>query len=82
MEQFASLREVNQHLSRYIEVVEQGGEVVITRRGKPIARIVAAASERRLTEEQQTARRRALERMRAGFPLGGARIDRDEIYDG
>ena len=82
MEQFASLREVNQHLSRYIEVVEQGGEVVITRRGKPIARIVAAASERRLTDEQQTARQRALERMTQGFPLGGARVDRDEIYDG
>jgi len=82
MEQFASLREVNQHLSRYIEVVERGGVVVITRRGKPVARIVAATGERRLTDEQRDVRRRALERMHRGFPLGGARVDRDGIYDG
>ncbi|MCU0887874.1 MAG: type II toxin-antitoxin system prevent-host-death family antitoxin [Rubritepida sp.] len=36
------------HLSRLLDEVEAGGEVVITRRGKPVARLVPyAAAERR-----------------------------------
>ena len=34
MEQRISLREANQHLSRYIEAVQKGQEIVITRRGE------------------------------------------------
>lgn len=40
-----SLREANQHLSRYIKTVEQGQELVITRRGQPVARLVPATAE-------------------------------------
>ncbi len=32
--QQVSLQEANQHLSRYVAAVEQGGAVLITRRGR------------------------------------------------
>jgi hypothetical protein len=34
-----------------------------------------------LTPEQEAARRRALERMQRGIPLGGTKLDREELYD-
>lgn len=33
------VRELHDRLSEYLERVEQGGEVVVTRRGKPVARL-------------------------------------------
>ena len=35
-----SLREAKQYLSRYIDEVSAGKEIIITRRGTPIARLV------------------------------------------
>ncbi|MGB8464114.1 MAG: type II toxin-antitoxin system prevent-host-death family antitoxin [Terrimicrobiaceae bacterium] len=47
MDHFASmevsLHEAKTHLSRLIEAVEGGEEVVISRRNKPVARIVPAS---------------------------------------
>ncbi|MBK1646913.1 hypothetical protein CKO25_20255 [Thiocapsa imhoffii] len=40
MQEIVSIREANQHLSRDLERVEQGAELVIARRGKPIARVM------------------------------------------
>jgi prevent-host-death family protein len=37
MEQRVSLREVNQHLSRYVKAAEAWESIVITRRGKHVA---------------------------------------------
>ncbi len=34
------IRQLRDHLSRYLGVVAQGGEVVVTDRGRPIARLV------------------------------------------
>lgn len=33
------VRELHDRLSEYLEKVEQGAEVVVTRRGKPVARV-------------------------------------------
>ncbi len=77
----ASLREINQQLARYIKSVEQGDEVIITRRGKPIARLVPIAAERRLSPEQSAALARSLERMRRGYCLGGQMPARDELHE-
>lgn len=33
------VRELHDRLSKYLEKVEQGAEIVVTRRGKPIARL-------------------------------------------
>ena len=81
MQHQISLREANQHLSRYIRSVEQGEELVITRRGKPVARLVPVSSERRLSPEQQAALERTRERMRRGWDLGGRLPSRDEIHE-
>ena len=39
MERRVTLRQANQQLSRYVREVEDGAEVVITRRGRPIAEL-------------------------------------------
>ncbi|MCY4209926.1 MAG: type II toxin-antitoxin system prevent-host-death family antitoxin [Gammaproteobacteria bacterium] len=76
-----SIREINQNFSRYMQAVESGEEIVITRRGKPAARLVAIAESRNLTKEQQAARLRTQERMRQGCQLGGRPVTREEIYE-
>jgi prevent-host-death family protein len=37
------IRELRDHLSRYISEVESGDEVVVTERGRPVARIIKAS---------------------------------------
>jgi len=40
------VRELHDRLSEYLEKVEQGAEVLVTRRGKPIARLSRVAAPR------------------------------------
>ncbi len=75
------IREANLHLSRYIAAVERGEEVIITRRGRPVARLLPVPKQRQLTPEQEAARARTLARMRKGYPLGIGRIDRDSLHE-
>ena len=49
------------HLSSLIEEVEKGGEIVITRHGKPVARLVRA--EERLSPEAVAKRQKALKEL-------------------
>lgn len=46
-ERQASVHEAKTHLSRLLDEVEAGGTVVITRRGKPVAKLEAIAPVRR-----------------------------------
>ena len=46
MHEVVSIRDANQHLSRYLDRVEQGVEIIITRRGKPIARVLPSMPNR------------------------------------
>ncbi len=75
------VREVNQHLSRYIELVESGEDFIITRRGKPVARLSAVTAEIELSEAQQQAYARVSERMNPGYHLGGEPLDRDTLHE-
>jgi prevent-host-death family protein len=81
MQEIVSIRDANQHLSRYLEQVEQGAEIIITRRGKPIARVVPIQRGRRLSDAQRAARERLRERMDRGYALGGARVDRETLHE-
>jgi len=54
--------EAKTHLSSLLEEVEKGGEIVITRHGKPVARLVRA--EARLSPEAAEKRRKALKELR------------------
>lgn len=47
------IRELKAHLSAYLREVETGKEVVITRRGTPIGRIVPAHEEKSLQEKMK-----------------------------
>lgn len=75
------MQEANQHLSRYLERVEQGTEIIITRRGKPIAHVIPIEAQPRLSDAQRTARERLRERMSRGYALGGVRVDREVLHE-
>ncbi len=76
-----TLREMNQNFSRHMRAVEKGGEIIITRRGQPVARLVAVSASKKLTKEQEAARVRAHKRMMQGYHLGGERLKRETIYE-
>jgi prevent-host-death family protein len=81
MELRVSLREANQHLSRYVKAVEDGDIVVITRRGKPVARLISEPAVRELNRDQVEARERTRNRLKKGYPLAIERFDRESIYE-
>ena len=70
-------REANQAFSRILQQAESGTEIIITRRGKPVA--VLAPYHRSVGREQ--AIERAIELMRRGLPIGGRRFTRDEMHE-
>ena len=77
MSKTITLRDANQSFSRCVREVEAGEEFVITRNGRPVARLIPTGGTRVLTAEQEA----ALERLGStSWPLGTERIDRDEIY--
>jgi prevent-host-death family protein len=81
MSKTITLRDANQRFSRCVREVEAGEEFLITRNGKPVARLVSAGGKRVLTPEQQAARERTLTRMEKGWSLGAEHFSRDELYD-
>jgi prevent-host-death family protein len=81
MSKTVTLRDANQNFAKYVREVQAGEEIVITRRGEPVAKLLPVSRKRVLTPEQQAARRRALARMKKGWDLGDWKIPREEIYD-
>jgi prevent-host-death family protein len=83
MQRSVSAREANQQFSRILREVEAGTEILVTRRGRSVARIVPAqqARERQLTQEQEAALERTRRRLEKGWDLGGGKFNRDELYD-
>lgn len=76
-----TLREANQAFARCVREVEAGEEITITRRGRPVARIVPVRGQRVLTPEQEAALVRALKIMEEGWDIGAGPLNRDELYD-
>jgi prevent-host-death family protein len=81
MSKTISLRDANQGFSRCIREVEAGEEFVITRNGKPVARLIPTGGKRVLTPEQEAARDRTRARMKKGWPLNAGPLNRDELYN-
>ena len=81
MQQHVSLRDANQHLARYVKVVEGGDEVIITRRGRPVAKLIPIEEEKSLNDEQRAALERTMTRMQSGYALGGKAPARDELHE-
>lgn len=65
-------------LSHLLDLVEQGDEVIITRNGKPVARIIADRSEADIEQERRERGARAIEEIRnlreRAQPLGNVTI--------
>lgn len=78
MKQQITLREANQHLSRYIEAATHGDEVVITKRGKPVAKLVPFTTEQAVTPERQAAWE-TLQSSVSSLNIG--KFDRDACYE-
>jgi prevent-host-death family protein len=82
MQEIVSVRDANQHLSRYLERVEQEIEIIITRRGKPIVHVLPIPEAKpHRTDAQRAARERLRERMNRRYALGGTRSDRDSLHE-
>jgi prevent-host-death family protein len=69
--------EAKTHLSSLVDEVEKGGEVIITRHGKPVAKLVR--TEERHTPEKIAQRRKALAELREMARQRGLRASHEEI---
>ena len=78
--QHVSLREANQHLSKYIEMASLGAEIIVTKRGRPVARIAPIEVRGRMSDAQKIALERSRARMRQGYSLGGEPFDREAAH--
>lgn len=81
MPKTVTLRDANQNFAKYVREAESGQELVITRRGLPVAKLIPAGRKRVLTAEQQAALERTRKRMKKGWPLGIGKLDRDSLYE-
>ncbi len=76
-----SLMTVSQEFSKLIREVERGEELVITRRGVPIARLLPHQGDRTVDPAWTAAYQRMMARLEKGASLGGLRVRRDELFD-
>ena len=81
MRQLVSLREFNHHLAQYIHSIEQGNEVIITRRGKPIVTVTPFKNVLQLTRQQQKSRKNLSSIMKKGLSLKGKVFSRDNLHE-
>ena len=74
-------REANQAFSRILSLAEAGEEIVITRRGRPVATL-RPWSPPELTPEREAAIEHAIRLLDQGLPLGVTRpFTRDELHE-
>ena len=77
-----SAREANQRFSKLLQAVVEGEEVVITRRGKPVARLAPIETAADDDAERQAEIDRIIAHFREGIDLGEpVSWTRDELYE-
>ena len=76
-----SLMAANRQFSRLVREVERGEGFLITRRGRPVARLVPHTADRTADPEWAAAHRRMMARLKEGASLGGLRVGREELHD-
>lgn len=80
MSRTVSAADANRQFSEILGRAVEGETVIITRRGTPVAQLVAYG--RPATDEARApAWNRLLATLEEGLPLGGDRFDRDSLYD-
>lgn len=76
------LREANHHLAKHVKAVEEGHEVIITRRGRPVARLSGDVGVDKTKDPKWQATYHEMVRlMEIGLPMGGVRPTREEIHE-
>ena len=76
-----SLMTANQEFSKLVREVERGEGFLITRSGRPIAKLVPHNAGMAADPEWAAAHRRMMVRLGEGASLGGLRIERDGLHD-
>ncbi len=76
-----TLRDANQSFARCVCAVEEGEEFVITRNGRPVARLVPMAVEAALSPRRAAALERLRARMAEGWRLGAGPLDRASLHE-
>lgn len=77
-----TIRDANQGFAKLIREVEAGQEVVITRRGRPVARIEPIRGGKRvLTPEQEAALAEAERIIDQGWDLEAGPLDRGQLHE-
>ena len=75
-----SAREANQQFAKILGEAAAGEEIVITRRGHPVA-VLAPYRPPARTPEQEAAIARVVEMMRRGLVHDGRRFSREEMHE-
>ncbi len=75
------LMTANQEFSRLIRDVERGEGVLITRRGRPIAKLLPHKADKTEDPDWTAAYERMMAQLEEGASLGGLKIRREELYD-
>ncbi|MCC7045440.1 MAG: type II toxin-antitoxin system prevent-host-death family antitoxin [Alphaproteobacteria bacterium] len=77
-----SSREANQKFSKILADAEGGREIVITKRGKPVAKLVPFRA-KKISKERQAAIDDLMDMLREGWDLDYAnnKMTRDEMHE-
>ena len=77
------LREANHHLAKHIKAVEDGHEVIITRRGRPVARLTQEHGADKTRDAKWRAAYERMVRLMETAPVTGGDLHwtRDEIHE-
>lgn len=75
-----ALTTANQEFSKLIKEIERGEGFLITRRGRPVARLVRHAGDKLADPVWASAYRQMKARLEKGARGGGLRFDREELY--
>jgi len=75
-----SAREANQQFARILGEAASGEEIVITRRGQPVA-VLSPYRAPAMTPEREAAIERIRAAMERGIVIGARRFTRDEMHE-
>ncbi|MEE3623091.1 type II toxin-antitoxin system Phd/YefM family antitoxin [Nitrospirillum sp. BR 11752] len=76
MTRIVSARDANQQFSDILGEAANGGTVIITRRGAPVAKLVPYTA-----PVDDGAWDKLMAMLEEGLPLGGGAFSRDDLYD-
>ena len=76
-----TLTTVNRNFSKLIREIENGETFVITRRGRPIAKLTPHKLEKEDDPDWVCAYERMMVHLNEGASLGGLRVNRENFYD-